>query len=127
MGRRLQHCSDPLLQPCTRRLGTPRAKLLRTVPVLQFVRRMGVTTDKPYVMCRPSEAIIMKAFPEEEPLICPATVADRVNMGWAVRYYLTFDDDVVSRGGADGQNPMTGVVRPASVGVRTWLLLVVGW
>ncbi|GAB4816929.1 hypothetical protein N2152v2_003975 [Parachlorella kessleri] len=60
----------------------------------QFVRRMGVTTDKPYVMCRPSHALILKVFPEEEPTICPASVADRVNMGWAVRYYLKFDDGV---------------------------------
>lgn len=60
---------------------------------------MGVVTDKPYVMCRPGDALIMKEYPVDDPQVVPATVADRVNMGWAVRYYLTFDDGVVSAEG----------------------------
>lgn len=58
----------------------------------QLAKRMGVVAQKPYLMCRPAEAAVFKEFSADLPPCCPATVADRVHMGWAVRYYLEFDD-----------------------------------
>jgi sulfate transport system ATP-binding protein len=62
----------------------------------QFVRRMGpprgAAPGKTHVMVRPGDLTILKEF--TEPYICPATVADKANVGWAVRYFLRFDDGV---------------------------------
>ena len=45
-------------------------------------------------MVRPGDVTMYKSF--GEPYGCAATVADKVNVGWIVRYYLKFDDGVVS-------------------------------
>lgn len=67
--------------------------------LLQFVRRMGFTTDKPMVMFRPSGALTVARRPPTEPgrpTTSPVTVADRINLGWRVKYRLRFDDGTVS-------------------------------
>ena len=62
-------------------------------PVLppQLVRRMGLRTSKAWVMCRPQDLLLHRVFSEG---MCPVTVVDKAHMGWAVRYYLKFDDGV---------------------------------
>lgn len=59
----------------------------------QLVRKMGFHTDKPYVMCRPSDLSVYTNF-EDAPHAAPATVHDKANVGRVVRYYLRFDDGV---------------------------------
>ena len=58
-----------------------------------FIRRMGMDTDgRSHVMLRPSDLYVFKDF--TRPRIAAATVADKANVGWAVRYWLRFDDEV---------------------------------
>lgn len=57
-----------------------------------FLRKLGYATDRPFAMVRPGDVTMYKSF--GEPYGCAATVADKVNVGWIVRYYLKFDDGV---------------------------------
>ena len=62
--------------------------------VLQFVKRMGVSTEKTHVMVQPT-VLVMRLRPESKHT-SPATIVDKLNVGWLVKYFLIFDDDVVS-------------------------------
>lgn len=64
------------------------------LPGLQFVKRMGVVTEKAHVMVQPT-VLVMREAPETK-RTCPATIVDKINVGWLVKYFLVFDDDVVS-------------------------------
>lgn len=58
-----------------------------------FVRKMGMETNgRSHVMVRPSDLYVFKDF--TRPRIAAATVKDKANVGWAVRYWLRFDDDI---------------------------------
>lgn len=61
-----------------------------------FVRKMGLTTARPFVMVRPSDVSLHADY--RQPRICPATVIAKTLVGWTARYYLQFDDGLV-RGG----------------------------
>lgn len=54
---------------------------------------MGVITDKTHVMVQPT-MIVMRQQPESK-RTSPATIVDIINVGWLVKYFLIFDDDVV--------------------------------
>lgn len=54
---------------------------------------MGVVTDKTHVMVQPT-MLIMRQQPESK-RTSPATIVDKINVGWLVKYFLIFDDDVV--------------------------------
>lgn len=60
---------------------------------LQFVKRLGMKTEKSHVMVQPT-VVIMREVPETKST-CPATIVDKLNVGWLVKYFLVFDDDVV--------------------------------
>ena len=64
------------------------------LPGLQFVKKMGVVTEKAHVMVQPT-VLVMREAPETK-RTCPATIVDKINVGWLVKYFLVFDDDVVS-------------------------------
>ena len=55
---------------------------------------MGVVTQKSHVMVQPT-MIVMRERPESR-TTCPATIVDKLNVGWLVKFFLEFDDDVVS-------------------------------
>jgi sulfate transport system ATP-binding protein len=69
-----------------------------------LVRRARFQTDKPWVMFRPGDLRVSAATPTSaagaaaaiaaEEGAAAATVADRADLGWIVRYTLRFDDDV---------------------------------
>lgn len=58
----------------------------------QFVKRMGVFTEKTHVMVQPT-VLIMREVPKTK-CTSPATIVDKLNVGWLVKYFLVFDDDV---------------------------------
>ncbi len=60
---------------------------------IQFVKKMGMKTEKSHVMVQPT-VVIMREVPETK-ATCPATIVDKLNVGWLVKYFLVFDDDVV--------------------------------
>jgi len=60
---------------------------------IQFVKKMGMKTEKSHVMVQPT-VVIMREVPEPKST-CPATIVDKLNVGWLVKYFLVFDDDVV--------------------------------
>ena len=60
---------------------------------IQFVKKMGMKTEKSHVMVQPT-VVIMREVPETKST-CPATIVDKLNVGWLVKYFLVFDDDVV--------------------------------
>ena len=55
---------------------------------------MGVITEKSHVMVQPT-VLVMKEQPQSK-CTSPATITDKLNVGWLVKYFLVFDDDVVS-------------------------------
>ena len=55
---------------------------------------MGVSTQKTHVMVQPT-LLVMRLRPESKHT-SPATIVDKLNVGWLVKYFLIFDDDVVS-------------------------------
>jgi sulfate/thiosulfate transport system ATP-binding protein len=59
-----------------------------------FIRRMGFNNceGKSHVMIRPGDIALSKDF--DQPGIAAATVADKLNVGWAIRYFIKFDDGV---------------------------------
>jgi sulfate transport system ATP-binding protein len=59
-----------------------------------FIRRMNFnnTESKSHVMVRPSDISLSKDL--NQPGIAAATVADKLNVGWAIRYFIKFDDGV---------------------------------
>lgn len=58
-----------------------------------FVRKMGLDPQgKSHVMVRPKDLEVMKEF--THPYICGAIVADKANVGFAVRYWIKFDDGI---------------------------------
>ncbi|KAG1677593.1 hypothetical protein FOA52_014491 [Chlamydomonas sp. UWO 241] len=67
----------------------------------QFVKRMRFTATKSKVMFRPSDIQIFKT-PQAPSLtadgsvltLAPAVVSERHNLGWVIKYTLTFDDGV---------------------------------
>ena len=64
----------------------------------QFVRRMGYQTSKPLVMFRPrGDMEVLKQYPGAGAAqrICPATVCDKLNIGYMVKYWLQTDDGSV--------------------------------
>ena len=56
-----------------------------------FIRRMKFKTDKSMVMMRPED--IRVSTEQQSAYYCPATVADRYDMGFIIKYVLRFDDD----------------------------------
>lgn len=76
-----------------------------------LVRRSGFAPGaKSRVMFRPSDIQLFREFQEsvDGHLVTPATVSEKFNMGWTVKYVLRFDDDVeveydVPRAAADGE------------------------
>jgi sulfate transport system ATP-binding protein len=74
-----------------------------------LVRRSGYMTKKPLVLFRPSDIQLFTEYIEsvDSHLTTPATVTEKFNLGWVVKYVLRFDDDVtvelsVTRKEADG-------------------------
>jgi len=75
-----------------------------------LVRRSGFSTGgKSQVMFRPSDIQLFTEYQEsvDGHLVTPATVSEKFNMGWTVKYVLKFDDEVevefeVTRAQADG-------------------------
>jgi hypothetical protein len=74
------------------------------VPV-QFVRRMGFRSPKPLVMFRPrGDMAVQKrpptaaTSPDGSPAAFPIRVADRMDVGYMIKYRLQFDDGAVSVG-----------------------------
>jgi len=64
----------------------------------QFVRRMGFQADQPMVMFRPTEVEVAAAQPDAQPArYMPATVVDRIDLFFMVKYWLRFDDGLVRR------------------------------
>lgn len=55
---------------------------------------MGVSFEKTHVMVQPT-LLVMRLRPESKHT-SPATIVDKLNVGWLVKYFLIFDDDVVS-------------------------------
>lgn len=66
---------------------------IKHVVGMQFVKRMGVFTEKTHVMVQPT-VLIMREVPKTK-CTSPATIVDKLNVGWLVKYFLVFDDDVV--------------------------------
>lgn len=67
-----------------------------------FVRKMGLhlgESGTSHVMMRPGDLQVLKSF--TEPYVCGATIADKANVGWAVRYWLRFDDGIEVEWGVD--------------------------
>ena len=52
-----------------------------------------MVTEKTHVMVQPT-VIVMRQQPENK-RTSPATIVDKINVGWLVKYFLVFDDDVV--------------------------------
>lgn len=79
-----------------------------------LVRRSGYNPQrKSQVMFRPTDIQLYKEYQDSVDgfLVTPATVAERYNLGWTVKYVLKFDDDVeveygMSRAQADGEHRM---------------------
>ena len=64
----------------------------------QFVRRMGFQSAKPLVMFRArGDMEVLKQYPGTGAAqrICPATVCDKLNVGYMVKYWLQTDDGSV--------------------------------
>eukprot|EP00878_Enallax_costatus_P020520 GHUV01021697.1.p1 GENE.GHUV01021697.1~~GHUV01021697.1.p1 ORF type:complete len:366 (+),score=89.08 GHUV01021697.1:1094-2191(+) len=62
-----------------------------------LVRRSGFNPrNKSRVMFRPTDMQLYKEYQESVDgyLVTPATVTERLNLGWTVKYAITFDDDV---------------------------------
>lgn len=59
-----------------------------------FIRRMNFNNldGKSHVMVRPGDISLSKDL--NQPGISAATVADKLNVGWAIRYFIKFDDGV---------------------------------
>ena len=58
-----------------------------------FIRRMGFDAGgKSHVMVRPTDLTLSTDF--TQPGIVAATVGDKMNVGWAIKYWLKFDDGV---------------------------------
>jgi sulfate transport system ATP-binding protein len=59
-----------------------------------FIRRMNFNNveGKSHVMVRPGDISLLKDL--NQPDIIAATVADKLNVGWALRYFIKFDDGV---------------------------------
>ena len=58
---------------------------------------MGYHTSKAMVMFRPRDDMeVLKDFPGDDvPRICPATVCDKVHVGYMIKYWLQIDDGAV--------------------------------
>ena len=56
-----------------------------------FIRRMKFKTEKSMVMLRPED--IRVSNEQQSEYYCPATVADRYDMGFIVKYIIRFDDE----------------------------------
>ncbi|KAG2502059.1 hypothetical protein HYH03_000553 [Edaphochlamys debaryana] len=60
-----------------------------------LAKRMRFITPKSKVMFRPHDIKLFKTLdPEEKRTTVAATVADKANLGWVIKYTLRFDDDV---------------------------------
>lgn len=58
-----------------------------------FLRKMGFDAQgKSHAMLRPTDLQVLNDF--AQPYVCGATVADKIDVGWALRYWLRFDDDI---------------------------------
>jgi len=59
-----------------------------------FIRRMNFNNveGKSHVMVRPGDISLLKDL--NQPGIAAATVADKLNVGWAIRYFVKFDDEI---------------------------------
>jgi len=74
-----------------------------------LVRRSGYMTRKKNVMFRPSDIQLFREYVDmvDGHMVTPATVSEKFNLGWTVKYVLRFDDDAeveysVTRQEADG-------------------------
>ena len=62
----------------------------------QLAKRMGIGAGQPLVMFRPSKVEMYRQVPPEgDRSVCPATISDKLHIGWMVKYELTCDDGVV--------------------------------
>ncbi|GFR43378.1 hypothetical protein Agub_g4450 [Astrephomene gubernaculifera] len=60
-----------------------------------LAKRMRFSTPKSQVMFRPHDIRLFRSLPlDDPPVTVPATVADKANLGWVIKYTLRFDDDV---------------------------------
>ncbi|GIL85760.1 hypothetical protein Vretifemale_14228 [Volvox reticuliferus] len=60
-----------------------------------LAKRMRFSTPRSLVMFRPHDIKLFKSPPvEDTPVTVAATVADKANLGWTIKYLLRFDDDV---------------------------------
>ncbi len=60
---------------------------------VQLLRKVGFSTPKTYAMFRPVDMTVSKT--PHDTSAAPATVTERHNLGWHIKYNLRFDDDVV--------------------------------
>lgn len=70
---------------------------INSVPsTCQLAKRMNVGQQQPLVMFRPSKVEMYREVPPEGARsVCPATISDKLHIGWMVKYELTCDDGVV--------------------------------
>ncbi|EFJ53215.1 hypothetical protein VOLCADRAFT_102820 [Volvox carteri f. nagariensis] len=60
-----------------------------------LAKRMRFSTPKSMVMFRPHDIKLFKSPPSEDsPVTVAATVVEKANLGWTIKYLLRFDDDV---------------------------------
>lgn len=61
-----------------------------------LIRKLGFRTDKESVLVRPGDIEMFRIGdePPGETRLCPATVIEKIHMGWAVHYKMEFDDQV---------------------------------
>jgi len=57
----------------------------------QLLRKIGFSTQKAHAMFRPMDMTVSKVASDRG---APATVIERSNLGWTIKYQLRFDDDV---------------------------------
>lgn len=70
----------------------------------------------PGSLARPSADIRLRTNFEECQSCAPATVHDKANLGKSVRYYLRFDDDVVSGGSQTCHLPQCSMMLLVAIG-----------
>ena len=78
------------------RKGHDGAECVHWFRMAQFVRRMGFHTDKPMAMFRPTDVEVATSQPEAEAArYVPATVVDRIDLYYMMKYFVRLDDGLV--------------------------------
>ena len=93
------------LPDCDLTVAAAMSSLQPCLSSVQFVRRMGFRSPKPLVMFRPrGDMAVQKrpptaaTSPDGSPAAFPIRVADRMDVGYMIKYRLQFDDGAVSVG-----------------------------